>query len=201
MDDSRRCTAKSKQSGERCKRAAIVGGTVCKIHGGGTPVAKVAAERRQQEDAARRALANLGEPEPIDPAQALLNLIAGKHGEVLWLRAKVREVEPAMLTWGATEHREGVGPEGPISVTTEKAQPSVWWSLLRQAEDQLAEYASKALRAGIEERRLRIAERQGEQMAGIMRRVLDALGLSPQQQALVPVIVPQAFRELEGETA
>jgi GGDEF domain-containing protein len=31
------CTAKSKQSGQRCKRAAVVGRTVCSIHGGKTP--------------------------------------------------------------------------------------------------------------------------------------------------------------------
>ena len=34
MDDSRRCTATSKQSGERCKRAASRGRTVCAMHGG-----------------------------------------------------------------------------------------------------------------------------------------------------------------------
>lgn len=33
----RQCTAKSKQSGLRCKRAPIIGGTVCKMHGGGAP--------------------------------------------------------------------------------------------------------------------------------------------------------------------
>lgn len=31
------CTAKSKQSGQRCKRHAVAGGTVCSIHGGKSP--------------------------------------------------------------------------------------------------------------------------------------------------------------------
>lgn len=31
------CTAKSKRSGERCKKAAVVGRNVCHIHGGKTP--------------------------------------------------------------------------------------------------------------------------------------------------------------------
>jgi hypothetical protein len=31
------CTAKSKQSGVRCKRRPIPGGAVCVMHGGGTP--------------------------------------------------------------------------------------------------------------------------------------------------------------------
>lgn len=42
----RRCTATSKQSGERCKRAPIVGGFVCDIHGGGTPAVKKSARER-----------------------------------------------------------------------------------------------------------------------------------------------------------
>lgn len=46
MDDTRRCTAKAKQTGKRCKRAAILGGTVCKIHGGGAPAVKNAAKQR-----------------------------------------------------------------------------------------------------------------------------------------------------------
>jgi len=46
MDDSRRCTAKSTRSGERCKKPAILGGKVCQTHGGGAPqVKKAAAER------------------------------------------------------------------------------------------------------------------------------------------------------------
>lgn len=42
----RQCTATSKQSGERCKRAPIVGGFVCDIHGGGTPAVKKSARER-----------------------------------------------------------------------------------------------------------------------------------------------------------
>lgn len=32
-----RCSAKSKRSGERCKRHASIGRTVCRMHGGATP--------------------------------------------------------------------------------------------------------------------------------------------------------------------
>lgn len=34
------CTAKSRQTGERCKNYAIRGGTVCRFHGGATPSVK-----------------------------------------------------------------------------------------------------------------------------------------------------------------
>jgi len=44
--DGRRCTAKSKTSGERCKNPPIPGGTVCRIHGGGAPQVRAASARR-----------------------------------------------------------------------------------------------------------------------------------------------------------
>ena len=40
-----RCEAQSKQSGNRCKRSSIPGGTVCSMHGGTTPA--VIAERSE----------------------------------------------------------------------------------------------------------------------------------------------------------
>ena len=40
------CTATSKQSGQRCKRRPIPGGTVCVMHGGGTPRVREKAQER-----------------------------------------------------------------------------------------------------------------------------------------------------------
>jgi hypothetical protein len=41
-----RCTATTKRTGERCKNSAILGGTVCRYHGGGAPQVKRKAEER-----------------------------------------------------------------------------------------------------------------------------------------------------------
>ena len=49
MEDSRRCTAKSKRSQQRCKKPAMIGGHVCEIHGGKTPIALINARTRIQE--------------------------------------------------------------------------------------------------------------------------------------------------------
>ncbi|MFJ4261906.1 hypothetical protein ACIPYU_05615 [Paenarthrobacter nicotinovorans] len=55
-----------------------------------------------------------------------------------------------------------------------------------------------ALKAGIEERKVKLAESQVAFVADAIRRILAALNLSPAQQALVPEIVPQQLRLLAG---
>jgi hypothetical protein len=42
----RRCSARSKQSGQRCKRHPILGGTVCRMHGGAAPQVQQSARDR-----------------------------------------------------------------------------------------------------------------------------------------------------------
>lgn len=46
LHSGRQCTATSKQSGERCKRAPIVGGFVCSHHGGEIPAVRKSARER-----------------------------------------------------------------------------------------------------------------------------------------------------------
>ncbi|SKB86225.1 hypothetical protein SAMN05660916_03021 [Arthrobacter sp. 31Cvi3.1E] len=198
MDDSRRCRGTSKQSGERCKRAAIRGGSVCKFHGGGTPAVIAAAQRHSEMEAARGELLALGQPEAVDPAEALLQLIGWKYGEVKWLRARVQDLPPDELVWGVAQTDIGIGPEGPIDKVTEKASPSVWWALLREAENQLADYAARALRAGVDERRVKIAEQQGLMVHAVMMAVFNRLALSPEQWALARTAAPEELRRLAG---
>jgi len=70
MNESRRCRATGKATGKQCKKAAILGGTVCQKHGGGAPQVKAkAAERladlidpdRALREAARLAYADIRE--------------------------------------------------------------------------------------------------------------------------------------------
>lgn len=71
--DERRCTATSTQSGERCKRAPILGGTVCATHGGSAP---------QVRDAAHRRLLEL-----VDPALVRLHDLLASADERVALQA------------------------------------------------------------------------------------------------------------------
>lgn len=57
---ARRCTAR-RSDGEPCRGWAIVGGTVCRAHGGAAPQVRAAARRRLLEADARRAVADAWE--------------------------------------------------------------------------------------------------------------------------------------------
>ena len=46
LDGGRQCAAISKSTGERCRRAPIVGGFVCDHHGGKTPAVRASARER-----------------------------------------------------------------------------------------------------------------------------------------------------------
>lgn len=199
MDGRLICGARNKKQ-EPCGLGPVPGATRCGRHGGKAPqVQKKAAERLAEEKAKNvmtTAVRTLGLPVDVDPGKALLDEIHWTAGHVAWLREKVQELQSEDLVWGREKHEDGVGPQGLVDVTTEKAVPSVWYELYMKERDHLAKVCALALRAGIEERKVKLAESQGALVADVIRRILDALGLTPAQQALVPQIVPQQLRLL-----
>lgn len=192
----RRCTATSKQTGKRCGAWAIPGGTVCKWHGGNTPNAKKAAAQRLQEDQARTDAARFAARTDIHPADALLELVHYQAGIVDYWRGRVEDVNDADLEWGVTREKTGGDDAG----TTSEAAPHIAYRLLTEAQDKLAAYAAAALKAGVDERRVRLAEQQGALVAQVIRGVLAALNLTPEQEALVPRVVPEQLRLLTAES-
>lgn len=192
MEKREKCTAKSKQSGERCKRYPIRGGTVCAIHGGKTPVVAAAARRRLEEAEAEKAVVLFGARRDVMPGAALLEEVQWTAGHVGWLRLKVQELEARELEWSLTKRKDSAdGVE-----ETHEASPSVWYSLYERERKHLIAASTAALRAGVEERRVRLAESQGQQVAAVIQRVLDGLGLSEVQLGLVPTVVPAALRAI-----
>jgi len=88
--DAPRCTAKSKQSGQQCKRLPTPGGTVCVIHGGGAPQVKFAAMQRLlalQEPAINRLTQLIGQEQFPTVAYAasrdILDRTMGKPQEAI----------------------------------------------------------------------------------------------------------------------
>lgn len=209
--DRPRCGAR-KKSGGTCDAWPVKGSARCHYHGGSSPQVKARIDRDRRQAEIVRALGGVP-AENVDPAEALLQLVSQKWAEVQWLRAIVQahtvdadteaargeDVEHSPLVWSKTKHEVGTGPEGPIDKAVYDQAPSVWWSQLRRAEDQLKDYTTAALRAGVERRQIELQEAQALQIAQAIHRILDQLHLTQEQARRVPDVVPGVLRQLPTE--
>jgi hypothetical protein len=82
------CSARSKNSGERCKNPAIKGATVCRLHGGSSPAVRRRANERVQLEKASKLL---GIPADVEPTEALLHAVRVSAGDMLTLGEMVNE--------------------------------------------------------------------------------------------------------------
>lgn len=211
-----RCWARAKGTGEQCSQPAASGQNVCRYHGGAAPQAIAKAQKRVAERKAATLVATYGLKIETTPTQALLDEVQWTAGHVAWLRERVQEIEsnalaasvnaedsdeaeagpgdssPHPLVWGVTKRKTGGEDRG----VTEEAAPNIWLKLYQQERAHLAKVCSEAIRAGIEERRVKLAESQGALVAHAIRAILADLGLTVEQQARVSEVVPRHLRAL-----
>lgn len=189
-----RCRA-HRRDGSPCGAWAVQDSTTCRMHGGTSPQARKAAARRREERQAQKTAELFAVPVETSPSQALLDLVQWTAGEVAYWRSEVRKVaeeEPAKLTAGLTKIVE----TGDVKQRTVETTPHIAYRMLTSASDRLERYSTAALRAGVEERRVRLAEDQGALVAQVIRRVLDRLDLSEWQAEMVGSVVPEELRAL-----
>lgn len=199
IDDAPRCTATSR-SGNRCKRRPIPGGTVCSMHGGKAPQVAAAAEARLQARQALLAAETFGLPREVDPHTALLEELHRTAGAVQWLGAIVADLDRKDVVWGKTREVRGTASdEGADNGTTYAAQTNAFVRLWQEERDRLAKVAKTCVDVGIEERRVRLAESAGQQLAAVIRAVLDRLELTDGQRSLAVQVVPDELRRLAGD--
>jgi hypothetical protein len=136
----------------------------------------------------------------IDPGEVLLRLVSQSANRAEFLSGLLQEqyerVEagedtttlPARLSVfvGRTFALNRDGTPVPIA---EAIRALV--QLEGEERDRCANFAAKAVAAGLAERQVRLAERQGEMIAEVLRAVLGdaSLGLSESQVALVPALL------------
>jgi hypothetical protein len=157
--EARRCTATAKATGQRCKRLASPGASVCVKHGAGAPQVKAAAARRLAEGKARAVLADLEKAAPVvDPFAALEDLAGQTVALVSLLRGMVSDLE-------AVRYRGGPG-----SGTEQlRGELQAYLAALTRAESVLGRIVSLDLQG----RRLRLAEAQVAAVVGALDTVLS----------------------------
>lgn len=162
----------------------------CKRHGGSTPN-HVASARKE---IAKRHVATYGLPTEIDPHAALLEELHRTAGHVAWLGLVIAAGELP-----AEESPTGRARTIKLDQDTIQGQtPSVWLQLYHQERQHYLSVAKACIAAGIEERRVKLAEDQGQLVAELFRRVIEdpELALPAPQRALARTVVARHLRLL-----
>src|SRR5579859_1243022 len=169
-----RCTAHNNR-GDRCGRAAVAGATVCQTHGAKSPVVKAKAAVR-----AEVMRWGLGDT-TIDPGEVLLRLLTQSAARS---DRYAQEVERLVAAAPTLEEALVGRAEGEFGAIGEYIRGMA--QLEAEERDRCAGFAVKAVAAGLAERQVRLAERQGQLLADVIRKVLDDpdLGLSREQRQM-----------------
>jgi hypothetical protein len=182
MADGKKCSGTNSQGGP-CGNWAIKGGTVCGSHGGRAPQVKAKAAIRYELSSW-----GLGDS-TVDPGDVLLRLVTQSAA-----RAERYAQELEVMVAESPTLRGALIAE--VWVATERGDTYKAGEYLRglakleaQERDRCATFATKAVAAGLAERQVRLAEKQGELMAQAIRAILDELGLTAEQRALAPAVV------------
>lgn len=203
-DPMERCGAKTRAGG-RCQRASgwgtgHSGVGRCKFHGGASPQAEVGGAIAL----ARQEAVVMGRPLAMEPHEALLECIRIAAGEVAYASERIAALEETdavgpVITTRPLKHEKGA--ESRTERVHEEGEPRlhIWIVVRQRAMDRLVNYSKIALNAGVEERRVRLAEQQGALIAGAIRRILESLGVANHPQA--PAVVRRELTLIAGGQA
>jgi hypothetical protein len=173
-----RCGAKSRQTGRPCKLAAGHGTDHpgfghCKFHSGSTRAGK---ERAQKAEAR-----TLADALHVEPHTAIQQSLDNANGMLAFFEAKIAALpERAVLS---------------------KGELNVWVREYRAANSDVAHYAKLAIDAGVDERRVRVVEALGSDLADVLAAIFDKLDLTPEQRRAVQPVVRAQLELLEGGQA
>ena len=157
LQASPRCSARVKSGAARCGNPAVRGAGVCRLHGGSAPQVRASARRRLLEVDLAVTLRGTEWEAMRDPVEAL-QVLGGQAVAVKdWAMMRVAELEDA--------------GGGSVEVA---AIARVWgeWS------DRAVKVGVALAGLGLEERRVRLDEREVDVLAALVHALLDRLGLT-----------------------
>lgn len=194
------CTA-HKKNGSPCGMMPSMGNRVCHNHGGKTPRGL----ENRRDEIVRREVQALGAPmEGLSPTEALLQEVRRSAGHVAWFRERLEAItnggnpdSPNFgLIWGVTEERDVQASQFPGTDTTEGANVHVYWRMYMEERKHLVAASSAAIRAGVAEVTVKMAQQQITGVASLWAGLLRELDLTLDQRQIADQKVPALLRLL-----
>ena len=216
----RTCSAHKTGGRGACGRYPVEGHHVCPAHGGNNALTRATGQRNLREAAVMEILRlNVKDIDTRhstrSPDEQLLDEVARSAQMVEWLAEQVAKLDvPDLQDQGAFAGLVGVDPDtgepieqqnrnlliGPDNVGN--TSPHVYLTLLNQERDRHVKFCDTAIRAGISERLVRIAEQQGAQMVEVIRATVDAIpGLTPDQRLAAMKVAASRLRAIGSAPA
>lgn len=207
---------------EPCKNWCAPGARACRRHlrGKGKAVTvKIA------EGALNKALQDWGlrPGEVVDPGETFLALIAQSSrrvarysvllGQAVQCAAEITAAEDGRsFDSGVNQNVEDIFARGELAgLLAPEYELDMFGTRIKVGEqiraltkleaeerDRLAKWCQQAVAAGLEERRVRLAEQQGAQLAAVVRAFMNELNLTAEQRALAPAALRAAVNLVFG---
>lgn len=196
VPEPQRCTAHNK-AGANCGQWAVAGFDKCRFHLG-----------RRVEDAKiiQQAKANMvtyGSPREIGEHEALREEVWRTAGHVAWLEDQINTLDPNALIWGVSSEvvKDGTSDQGQAvgyTQVTKTAEITALLKLYHVERKHYVEVCATAIRCGIAEREVKLAEQQGELIAQVIRSLIvdPELGLNVEQQGVARRVASRHLRAL-----
>lgn len=145
----------------------------------------------------------LSQPRSVDSGALLIEEIERTAGIISWLERKVESLDEETEFLGdvvVTTEEHGSGANGQIDVTKTETRREVthWWKILRDERTHLANITTGAIRAGLEERRVRLAERSVSSIEAALAMILMDFGLDPHNERVRTVVGTRLRQALEA---
>lgn len=187
-------------NGTPCRRPSGEGTShkgfgTCYRHGGST--------QNEYLHVAKAQAVVMGVSTVIEPHDALLQCVYITAGEVAYCNQRIAGMseEEAVGTPMVVTTKETELDNGDIvnSIMRQRKTPelNIWIKVRQEAVERLAKFAKMALDAGVEERKVQVAEKWSEPIGLLMRNIIEDLDLTPEQMERAPGIVQRHVLALE----
>ena len=143
----------------------------------------------------------MGSPIDVDPHDAIIHAIRVTAGEVKYCDEQIRKLSEDELFERPLETSVQQLPSGKWVTIEEKRNPEVisrWVTLRDDAMDNLVKYSKWAIEVGIDERRVRVAERVADVIAPLLSDLAVDLDLTDEQRRRLPMVIDKRLRVLEA---